>query len=137
MKEILTEKRSTRNGMSRVHRENRNPMNDPASPHAGTPVPDRLAVRRLLLFFALVYLVEGVGQISGLIAQPLSFYLKQVHGWNATQVTAYLAIFNFPGILKPICGVLSDLLPLFGYRCKSYLIGSNIVAAAAYLCSTQ
>ena len=54
---------------------NRNPMNDPSSPHADLPAQDRAAVRRLMLFFALVYLVEGVGQISGLIAQPLSFYL--------------------------------------------------------------
>ena len=137
MKEILTEKRSTRNGMSRVHRENRNPMNDPASPHAGMPAPDRAAVRRLMLFFALVYLVEGVGQISGLIAQPLSFYLKEVHGWTALQVTAFLAIFNFPWIIKPVYGVLSDLVPLFGYRRKSYLIAANVVAAGAYLWSTQ
>jgi MFS family permease len=116
---------------------NRNPMNDPSSPHADMPAQDRAAVRRLMLFFALVYLVEGVGQISGLIAQPLSFYLKQVHGWTALQVTAFLAIFNFPWIIKPVYGVLSDLVPLFGYRRKSYLIAANVVAAGAYLLSTQ
>ena len=37
-------------------------------------------------------------------------------------VTEFLAIFNFPWIIKPIYGVLSDLVPLFGYRRKSYLI---------------
>jgi MFS family permease len=137
IKEILTEKRSARNGMPCGQRENLDPMKSPPSTHADTPAEHAAATHRLLLFFALVYLVEGVGQISGLIAQPLSFYLKQVHGWNATQVTAYLAIFNFPWIIKPIYGVFSDLLPLFGYRRKSYLIGANIVAAAAYLCSTQ
>src|SRR5262249_38650528 len=49
----------------------------------------------------------------------------------------FLAIFNFPWIIKPIYGVLSDLVPLFGYRRKSYLIAANLVAAAAYLWSTQ
>jgi MFS family permease len=138
MKEILTEKRSTRNGRARVHRENRNPMNDPSAlSRTDTPAQDRAALSRLMLFFALVYMVEGVGQISGLIAQPLSFYLKQVHGWTALQVTAFLAIFNFPWIIKPIYGVLSDLVPLFGYRRKGYLIAANVVAAGAYLWSTQ
>jgi MFS family permease len=90
-----------------------------------------------MLFFALIYIVEGMGQTSGLIAQPLTFYLKQVHGWTASDGTEFLAIFTFPWIIKPIYGVLSDLVPLFGYRRKSYLIAANVVAAAAYLWSTQ
>jgi len=112
-------------------------MNEPASPRDDRNDTDRAAVRRLLWFFALVYLVEGVGQIGGLIAQPLSFYLKQVHGWTALQVTAFLAVFNFPWIIKPVYGLLSDFVPVFGYRRKSYLIVANIVARAAYLWSAQ
>lgn len=113
-------------------------MSDERSPpHADAPIHDRAAISRLMLFFALVYVVEGVGQISGLIAQPLSYYLKQEHGWTALQVTAYLAIFNLPWIVKPIYGVVSDLVPLFGYRRKSYLVAANLVAAGAYLWSTQ
>ena len=109
----------------------------PSSAPADTPAAHRAATRRLMMFFALVYLVEGTGQIGGLIAQPLTYYLKQAHSWSASDVTAFLAIFNFPWIIKPIYGVFSDLLPLFGYRRKSYLIGANVVAAAAYLWSTQ
>ena len=112
-------------------------MNDPASPHADRKDTDRAAAHRLLWFFALVYLVEGVGQIGGLIAQPLSFYLKEVHGWAALQVTAILAVFNFPWIIKPVYGLLSDFVPIFGYRRKSYLIIANVIAMAAYLWSTQ
>jgi len=92
---------------------------------------------RLLVFFALVYLVEGVGQVGGLIAQPLSYYLKEVHGWTPLQVTAYLAIFNFPWIIKPIYGAFSDFLPLFGYRRKSYLIAANIAAIGGFLWAAQ
>jgi MFS family permease len=109
-------------------------MQDPPSPApADLPAEHRAATRRLMVFFALVYLVEGTGQISGLIAQPLTFYLKQVHSWSALDVTSFLAIFNFPWIIKPVYGVLSDLVPLFGYRRKSYLIGANVVAVAAFL----
>ena len=112
-------------------------MTEPAPPRADRNDSDRAAVRRLLVFFALVYLVEGVGQIGGLIAQPLTFYLKEVHGWAALQVTAFLAVFNFPWIVKPVYGLLSDFVPIFGYRRKSYLIIANIIAMAAYLWSTQ
>jgi len=92
---------------------------------------------RLLLFFALVYVVEGVGQVSGLIAQPLSFYLKEVHGWTALQVTTYLAVFNLPWIVKPVYGAISDFVPLFGYRRKPYLFAANIAAIGGFLWITQ
>jgi MFS family permease len=90
-----------------------------------------------LIFFALVYVVEGVGQVGGLIAQPLSYYLKQAQGWTPLQVTAYLAIFNFPWIIKPIYGAFSDFVPLFGYRRKSYLIAANIAAIVGFILVTQ
>ena len=94
---------------------------------------ERIELRRLMLFFALVYLVEGICQSDGLIAQPLNYYLKQVHGWTAVQVTAFLTVFNLPWFFKPLYGILSDFVPLFGYRRKSYLLAANASAAAAYL----
>src|ERR1700689_5739690 len=104
-------------------------MNEQAiSPPAGARPSDRGLTTHLLVFFALVYVVEGVGQVGGLIAQPLSYYLKQAQGWTPLQVTAYLAIFNFPWIIKPVYGAFSDFVPLFVYRRKSYLIGTNIAA---------
>lgn len=93
----------------------------------------RATTRHLLLFFALVYVVEGVGQIGGLIAQPLNYYLKEVHGWTPFQITAYLTLFNLPWIIKPVYGLISDFVPLFGYRRKSYLIIANVAATAGYL----
>jgi MFS family permease len=111
-------------------------MNESPSPQADVQAHDR-SVSRLLLFFSFVYAVEGLGQVEGLIAQPLSFYLKQEHGWTPLQVSAYLTIFNFPWIIKPVYGVFSDFVPLFGYRRKGYLIAANIVAAGAFLWATQ
>src|SRR3984957_14072468 len=103
------------------------------SPHAAAMPEDRRAIKHLLLFFALVYVVEGLGQIGGLIAQPLNYYLKEVHGWTPFQITAYLTLFNLPWIIKPVYGLISDFVPLFGYRRKSYLILANIAATAGYL----
>ena len=85
-----------------------------------------------MLFFAIVYVVEGIGQARvGIIYQPLTYYLK-VTGWTPLEVTAYFAALNFPWIIKPLFGLVSDFVPLFGYRRKSYLIVSGICAAGAY-----
>jgi MFS family permease len=90
-----------------------------------------------MVFFALVYIVEGVGQTGGLIAQPLNYFLKQTFGWTPVQVTAYLTVLNLPWVIKPVYGIVSDFLPLFGYRRKTYLILANAAAAAAYCWATQ
>jgi MFS family permease len=85
-----------------------------------------------MAFFALVYVVEGLGQTGGLIAQPLNYFLKEQYGWTPVQVTAYLTVLNFPWIIKPVYGIVSDFIPLFGYRRKAYLVIANGAAAAAY-----
>ncbi len=69
-------------------------------------------------FFAVVFVVEGIGQARvGILAQPLTHYLKQP-GWTPLQATAYLALLNFPWIIKPVFGLVSDFVPLLGYRRK-------------------
>ncbi len=85
-----------------------------------------------MFFFAIVYLVEGIGQARvGIIYQPLTHYLKDI-GWTALQVAAYFAVLNFPWIIKPVFGLVSDFVPLFGYRRKSYLIVASLCAIAAF-----
>ena len=109
---------------------------DPPNEHAPAPAEDRLSEKRLishlLWFFALVYIVEGLGQVVGLIAQPLTYYLKQVHGWTPVQVTAFITLFNVPWVIKPVYGLISDFVPLFGYRRKSYLLIANVAAIGGY-----
>jgi MFS family permease len=85
-----------------------------------------------MLFFALVYVVEGIGQSDGLISQPLNYYLKQVYQWTPVQITAFLTVLNLPWFFKPLYGIVSDFVPLFGSRRKSYLLLANALAAAAY-----
>jgi MFS family permease len=112
--------------------------NESSPSSTGTaPDSDAKTIRRLLIFFALVYVVEGLGQIVGLISQPLNYYLKEVHGWTPVQVTAFVTVFNLPWIIKPLYGLVSDFVPLFGYRRKSYLIIANIVAIVGYVWVTQ
>jgi MFS family permease len=113
-------------------------MTEPSlSSQAGTPPDDKRTIDRLLVFFALVYVVEGMGQIVGLISQPLNFYLKEALGWTPVQVTAFITVFNLPWVIKPLYGLISDFVPLFGYRRKSYLIVANVLAIGGYLWITQ
>jgi MFS family permease len=90
------------------------------------------ATRRLMLFFAIVFAVEGIGQARvGIILQPLTNFLK-TNGWSPLQVTAYFAVLNFPWVIKPVFGLVSDFLPLFGYRRTSYLLLASAGAALGY-----
>ena len=94
----------------------------------------RGSTTHLLWFFALVYVAEGGG---GLISQPLNYYLKQVNGWTPVQISVYVTILNLPWMIKPLYGLLSDLIPLFGYRRKSYLLLANATAIAGFLLVTR
>ena len=94
---------------------------------------ERASVRRLMFFFALVYVAEGAGQTDGLIAQPLNYYLKQVYQWTPVQITAYLTVLNLPWFIKPLYGAVSDFVPVFGYRRKTYLVLANALAALGYV----
>jgi MFS family permease len=98
---------------------------------------DRTLIRRLLLFFAFVYVVEGLAQPDGLIAQPLSYYLKTSQGWTAAQIAAFTSLLYLAWIIKPLYGMISDFIPLFGYRRKSYLVLANIAAVAGFIWATQ
>ncbi len=113
-------------------------MNEQPLAVPAAEMPERKAdISQLLIFFALVYVVEGLGQVVGLISQPLTYYLKQVHGWTPVQVTAFFTAFNLPWIIKPVYGIISDFVPVFGYRRKSYLIIANVAAIGGYFWVTD
>jgi len=103
---------------------------------ARTP-EEQVQLRRLMMFFALVYVAEGAGQTDGLIAQPLNYYLKQVYQWSPVEITAYLTVLNLPWFIKPLYGAMSDFVPLLGYRRKTYLILANAAAVCGYLAIAQ
>jgi MFS family permease len=89
-------------------------------------------VRWLLIYFGLVYFAQGIAQAGALINQPLVFYLKSL-GLAADQVAALLAILVVPWVIKPLYGLISDFIPLFGYRRKNYLFLMNAAAVGGFL----
>ena len=83
-----------------------------------------------LIAILLVYFVQG---ILGLSQLAVSFFLKDEIGLSPSEVAALTGIAVLPWTIKPLFGFLSDGLPLFGYRRRSYLILSGVMGAVSWL----
>jgi MFS family permease len=98
-----------------------------------TPTSDR-ATRRLLLFFATVYFVQGFAEPkAGIASQPIFFLLKEELHLGAADIATFFAVTGIPWAIKPLYGLLSDLVPLWGYRRRSYLLLTTALAALGWL----
>ncbi len=78
----------------------------------------------------LVYFVQG---ILGLARLAISFFLKDELGLSPAQMAAMLGIAALPWVIKPVFGFLSDSLPLFGYRRRSYLVLSGLLGMTSWV----
>jgi MFS family permease len=64
--------------------------------------------------------------------QTLTITLKE-RGLSAGQVATFFSFGIIPWLIKPVYGLLSDCVPLFGRRRKSYLLLTSALAAGAGL----
>lgn len=84
------------------------------------------------MFFAFAYAVQGFAQHSGVLLQPINYFYKSGHGYSASELAGVMFWITFPWYIKPVYGLLADFIPLFGYRRRSYLILSCVVAFGAF-----
>jgi predicted MFS family arabinose efflux permease len=83
---------------------------------------------RLALLFAIVYFAQGMIYLP---EQVVAIVFKE-RGLTAGQLAAFTWITTIPWFIKPVYGLLSDFVPLFGSRRRSYfLIMSGGAALAA------
>lgn len=87
------------------------------------PTPELLAILS-------VYFVQG---ILGLARLAVSFFLKDELGLTPAEMGALTGIAALPWVIKPLFGLLSDGLPIFGYRRRPYLILSGFLGSCAWL----
>ncbi len=93
----------------------------------------RPAVIGLGLLFGTMYFVQGIGEpTDGLVAQPVRSLLRD-RGFPAGTIATFSALLALPWSLKPLFGLLTDFVPLFGTRRRSYLLVSTAAAAAGRL----
>lgn len=86
----------------------------------------------LFLLFAGLYFVQGMNETAtGLVTQPVYSILKQ-WGSKPGQMTTFVALLGLPWCLKPFYGLLSDFVPLAGYRRKSYLLAMGAVTSVCF-----
>ncbi len=83
--------------------------------------------RRLAVLFGVVYFAQGMWYLPN---QAITIMLKD-GGLSAGQVADFFLITTLPWLVKPLYGLLSDFVPLFGRRRKSYFLVATSLAAAA------
>lgn len=81
--------------------------------------------RRLAVLFGVVYFAQGTWYLPG---QAVTITLKE-RGLSAGEVATFFAITGVPWMVKPVYGLISDFLPLFGRRRTSYFMLSTVLAA--------
>lgn len=84
--------------------------------------PDNFAV-------AMVYFVQGV---LGLARLAVSFYLKDDLHLDPAETAVITGLSSLPWLVKPLYGFISDSVPLFGYRRRSYLVLSGLLGAFSW-----
>ena len=87
------------------------------------PTPEILAIMT-------IYFVEGA---LGLARLAQTFLLKDELHFGPAEMSALTGVFALPWTIKPLYGFLSDGVPLFGYRRRSYLILAGILGCVSYL----
>jgi len=82
--------------------------------------------KRLAALFAIVYFSQGMYALAD---QTIAIMFKD-RGLQPDQVAYFFLLASVPWFIKPLYGLLSDFVPLFGRRRKSYLMLSSAVACA-------
>ncbi|KAI3827871.1 hypothetical protein L1987_01959 [Smallanthus sonchifolius] len=84
--------------------------------------PDNIAI-------SMVYFVQGV---LGLARLAVSFYFKDDLHLDPAETTVITGFSALPWLIKPLYGFISDSVPLFGYRRRSYLVLSGLLGALSW-----
>ena len=90
------------------------------------------SLRRLMFLMFALYFLQAMGGNPGLHIQALQKFLKEVWQFTPLQSSAFFNFLVIPWTIKPLYGILSDFLPIFGSRRKSYFLLTSALAAGSY-----
>ncbi|CAK9141328.1 unnamed protein product [Ilex paraguariensis] len=71
-----------------------------------------------------VVIVYGISQgLGGALSRVgTEYYMKDVQKVQPSEAQVYSGIINIPWIVKPIWGLLTDVVPISGYRRRPYFV---------------
>jgi len=75
------------------------------------------------------WLIKGV--VWGFSLSALEFLFRD-YGVNGPKLQVYKAIVMLPWAMKPLFGIISDALPIFGYRKAPYILMATAAATCAF-----
>lgn len=75
-----------------------------------------------------VVIVYGVSQGlgKGLSKVSTQYYMKDVQKMQPSEAQVYFGVIEIPWIIKPLWGLLTDTVPILGYRRRPYLVSAGI-----------
>ncbi len=91
--------------------------------------------RRLLPFLSLALALSWLGTNLGysIADLPFRFVLKEQLHLTPRAISAFLALAIFTNYIKPLAGILTDSVPLFGTRRRYYLLFSLALCGVGWL----
>jgi len=141
---MKAQRRSHSNGMSKMRAGSKNEedtslhvsdstggtQNSPGVPNAGSGFKIMgLQPSAELLAISMVYFVQGT---IGLARLAISYLYKDDFHLEPSTVATITALAAAPWMVKPLYGFLSDTLPIFGYRRRSYLIICGLLGTLSW-----
>jgi predicted MFS family arabinose efflux permease len=114
-----------------MDRAERAPALTAPTPDAATPA-DAAEQRRWKMLVASGVLATTLAQ-PGLLRLPFQHLLKSDLGVAPHEMAAFFAAAAIAWYFKPLAGLLSDSVPLFGTRRRHYLIVSGVAASLLWL----
>lgn len=67
--------------------------------------------------------------ISGLVSQPLYYYMRETLGLSVPRIMYLTSLVTIPWMLKPVYGFFSDLFVIGSYKRKPYIILSALICS--------
>uniref|UniRef100_A0A5B7A6W8 Putative folate-biopterin transporter 2 n=1 Tax=Davidia involucrata TaxID=16924 RepID=A0A5B7A6W8_DAVIN len=82
-----------------------------------------------------VVVVYGISQgLGGALARVgMEYYMKDVQKVQPSEAQVYSGITNIPWIIKPLWGLLTDVVPISGYHRRPYFILAGVLGVVSML----
>jgi len=91
---------------------------------------EQFGAKLLILLFASQHMVKGLA--SGLSGESSRWIFKE-YNIPGPHMQIYSGVIGLPWALKPILGMVSDIVPIYGYNKAPYILFSSLLGVIGYM----